>query len=629
MAFPAADRAARCALCGLECDGPPIVARVDAAELTFCCSGCANVHAILSERGELGGGADPRETELFRQSLALGLISRSSTADGRPRAADSTPSSVDDQRSTVEDVFQLSGLWCGSCAWLIAHALEREHGVVSVDVSFASDLLRVRYAPQQLPPERIVTRVRSLGYDATPFTGRDGDLAAERDDLLLRLGVAAFLWLNVMTFNAALYVGYFEQVPDPFRRTIPYLLMFLSAPAVFYSAWPVLRLAWLGVRDGVVRMETLLALGILSAYGYSGVETVRGGPHVYFDTACAIVTLVLAGKWIERTARAKTRASLALLLRSLPTKARVLADGRERFVAIAGIRPGQTLLVKAGERVPVDGDIVTGAADVDESLVTGESQPIAKIEGDGVVAGSLNLTGPLTIRAVRAAADSTLAQMVATVERALTSRAAVERTADRIARVFVPLVVCVAVVTCAAAWLSGAAAPADAVMRAVAVLVIACPCALGIATPLAVTAAVGAASRHGVLVTNAQVLEAVPALDVVILDKTGTVTQGDFSLLDPPSDSHLRMLASVETASEHLIGRAIVDAARRRALVWPVASFLEVVGGRGIRGVVNGRLVAIGNRDFVGAIDRDIDATAASAERVGGTAVFYRIGRDP
>ncbi len=606
-------------MCGIECDGIAIAARVEGVDLAFCCAGCANVHAILSERGELGPGADPRETELFRRSLALGLVSRQAAVVSRDE---------DRPTATEESVFQLSGLWCGACAWLIAHALERERGVVSVDVSFASDLLRVRYVPQRLPPAQIVERVRSLGYGAVPFTTRDGDIAAERDDLLLRLGVAAFLWLNMMTFNAALYVGYFEQIPDAFRRTIPFLLMALSAPAVFYSAWPVFRLAWLGLRQRVVRMETLLALGILSAYGYSVVETIRGGAHVYFDTACAIVTLVLAGKWIERAARANTRRSLALLFRSLPKKARLLVDGRERFVAIDRVKPGETFLVKAGERVPADGTIVAGTSDVDESLVTGESRPVTKADADAIAAGVLNLTGPLTVRAMRTAADSTLAQMVAAVDRALSSRASVERTADRIARVFVPAVVAVAAATCAGAWLTGAASPADALMRAVAVLVIACPCALGIATPLAVTAAVGAASRSGVLVTDAQVLEAVRGIDLLVLDKTGTVTTGDFALVEPPSDARLAILAAVEQSSEHLIGRAVVDAARRRGLVWPTASSVAVVPGSGIRALVEGRLVVIGNRGFVGDLRRNVEDRALSAERVGQTAVFYRIGRD-
>jgi heavy metal translocating P-type ATPase len=612
----------RCALCGLDWDGQPITVVVDGVELAFCCAGCANVHAILSERGDLAGGADPRDSDLFKRSLSLGLVSRQSTVDSRQ-------STVDSRLSTEESVFQLSGLWCGSCAWLIARALERERGVVSVDVSFASDLMRICYAPQLLPPSRIIERVSTLGYTATPFTGRDGDAEGERDDLLLRLGVAAFLWLNVMTVNAALYVGYFEQIPDAFRRTIPVLLMLLSAPAVCYSAWPILRRAVLGLRDRFVRMETLLALGILAAYGYSVVETVRGGAHVYFDTACAIVTLVLAGNWIERTARAKTRASLALVFRSLPKKARLLHAGHERFVAIDRLQPGQRFLVKPGERISADGEVLAGDSEADESLVTGESRPVVKGEGDQVVAGTLNLTGPLTIRAVRCAADSTLAQMATAVDRALTSRAAIERVADRIARVFVPAVVVIAVVTCVTCWFTGWTTRTDAVMRAIAVLVIACPCALGIATPLAITAAVGAAARHGVLVTNAEVFESVSSLDLLVLDKTGTVTLGEFSLTNAPADAALRMLAAVEAASEHLIGRAIVEASRRRGIVLPIASFVEIESGLGIRGYVDGRLVAIGSREFVDGISRETEQTALSAERIGHTAVFYRIGRDP
>jgi heavy metal translocating P-type ATPase len=613
----------RCVLCGLEWDGQPVTVSVDGVELAFCCPGCANVHAILSERGDLAGGVDPCDTDLFKRSLSLGLISSRRSTDDSPQL-----STVNGLLSTEESVFQLSGLRCASCAWLIARALERERSVVSVDVSFASDLMRIRHSPQLLPPSRIVDCVSSLGYTATPFTARDGDDVDERDDLLLRFGVAAFLWLNAMTLSAALYVGYFEQIPDAFRRAIPVLLMALSAPAVIYSAWPILRVAALGLRDRLVRTETFLALGIIVAYGYSVAETARGGPHVYFDTACAIVTLALARKWIERAARARTRASLALLFRSLPKKARLLHGGRERVIAIDRLQPGDWVLVKAGERIPADGEVLAGDSETDESLVTGESRRVAKGEGDPVVAGTLNLTGPLTVRTVRRAADSALAQMVTAVDRALTSRAAIERVADRIARVFVPTVVIVALATCATLWFTGSATRTDAVMRAVAVLVIACPCALGIATPLAITAAVGAASRHGVLITKAEVLESVSSLDLLVLDKTGTATTGEFVLTNTPPDRTLRMLAAVEAGSEHLIGRAIVEAARRRGIVLPIASFVDIEPGLGIRGYVDGRLVVIGSREFVEGASREAEQTAVSAERVGHTAVFYRIGRD-
>jgi heavy metal translocating P-type ATPase len=435
----------------------------------------------------------------------------------------------------------------------------------------------------------------------------DGDLAA-------RLVVAGLLWASLQLFASA----------NPMR------LMALAAPAVFYSAWPILRLGAAGIPERRIRMETLLSLGILADYGYSVIVTLRGDAPVYFGSVCAIVTLVLAGTWIERTALAKTRVSLARLVGSLPTKALVVArDGREQAVPVEELTPGEWFLVHAGERIPADGEVIAGDSEADESIVTGESTPIIKGEGDAVIAGTMNLTGTLTVRAARTAADRTLARMVHALEHALASRATIERAADRVARVFVPAVAAIAIATCAALWLAGRAAPPEAVARGIAVLLIACPCALGIITPLTITAAVSAASRHGVFVTHAEALESVPALDFLVLDKTGTVTMGDGALVDAPPDGVLRMLAAVEQASPHAIGRAIVAAARRRGLVLPIATFVEIEAGFGIRGYVDGRLVVIGNRAFVDDIGQDAEWQALSAERVGHTAVFYRIGRDP
>jgi P-type E1-E2 ATPase len=303
--------------------------------------------------------------------------------------------------------------------------------------------------------------------------------------------------------------------------------MAIATPSVFYCAAPILRIAWTGARMGVLRMESLLAMGILTAYGYSVALAFSGSTHVYFDTACAIVTLVLAGKMIERGAKEKTARALTLLYRLMPTKVRLLAEGAERFVSLEALRPGALFRVKSGERIPADGVVVEGRSHADESVLTGESAPRPKAPGDPVVCGSVNTGGVLEIRATRVGADSTLARIVRTVERAAASRTHVERAVDRIARIFVPVVLALAVLTFAG-WQWRTGNPADALMHAIAVLVIACPCALGIATPLALTAAVAGASRRGVLVSDTRAIETIRKVDTVVLDKTGTATARGF-----------------------------------------------------------------------------------------------------
>ena len=575
-----------CTLCGL-----------DSGAADFCCMGCRNVYAILVESGVLASGQNLRDTALFQESLRLGLIA---TATKEP-----DPESVP-QGETREAVFQLGGMWCASCGWLIEHALARLRGIVSAEVLFASDLLKVKYCPQYLPAGRIAERVASLGYRACEYTGHTAAGDSERKDLLLRVGIAAFLWANVMTLSIILYASYFERVTQSFGQYIPLVLMALATPAVFYCAAPVLRIAWAAGRAGVLRMETLLALGILMAYGYSAVEALAGNPHVYFDTVCAIVTLVLGGKVLERGAKEKTARAVTLLYRLMPNKARVLVEGHERFVSLEALRAGAVFRVKSGERIPADGVVLEGRSYADESVLTGESHPRPKAPGDLVLCGSVNSGSVLEVRATRVGADSTLAHIVRTVEQSAANRTRVERSVDRASRLFIPAVLAVALATFAG-WQWRTGQPAAALMHAIAVVVIACPCALGIATPLALTAAVAAASRRGILVADARVLETIRGVDVVVLDKTGTATTGEFTLLEMSGDtSRLSELAAIERHSEHPLAKAITAMPGLRDLQ---ACDVSVHTGMGISGVVDGRRYFAGNRRLVEALTgRDVDS---------------------
>jgi heavy metal translocating P-type ATPase len=577
-----------CTLCGL-----------DSGDSAFCCAGCENVYAILLESGVVASGQTFRETALFQQSLKLGLISNSSQ--------DAAP--VPEGAETREAVYHIGGMWCTSCGWLIEHALTRTRGVRSAEVLFASDLLKVRYCPQYLPPQRIVERVDSLGYRASEYSGLSTAGDGERKDLLLRTGIAAFLSMNAMTFSLVVYASYFESITG-FGRYIPFVLMAIATPSVFYCAAPILRIAWTGTRMGVLRMESLLALGIVAAYAYSVVLAFSGSTHVYFDTACAIVTLVLTGKMIERGAKEKTARALTLLYRLMPSKVRLLVEGAERFVSLEALCAGAHFRVKSGERIPADGVVVEGRSHADESVLTGESAPRPKGPGDAVICGSVNTGGVLEIQATRVGADSTLAQIVRTVEHAAASRTHVERAVDRISRIFVPVVLVLAVLTFAG-WQWRTGNPAEALMHAIAVLVIACPCALGIATPLALTAAVAGASRRGVLVSDTRVLETIRKVDTVVLDKTGTATAGEFTMLAVSGDTgRMAELAAVEACSEHPLGK-VVTARYGKGLK---ASDVAIHAGMGISGVVGDVRYFIGSRRLVGA-----EATSVES----GTTVYF------
>lgn len=634
-----------CELCGLAVGLHPFTRGFGGTEKSFCCLGCMNVYAILLESGVIAAGQDVRETEVFKRSLALGLIS----TGGAKTSHAAPPIPADAQ--TQEALLQVSGMWCSSCAWLIEHALSGERGVVSAEAFFASDLVKVKYCPQYLPPNRIAERIAELGYKASEYTGENetADAAnSERRDLLLRLGIGGFLYLNIMTLSMALYVGYFEQIADSVRRFLPFVLMGLATPVIFYSAMPILKLAWRGLVNGVVRMETLLGLGILAAYVYSAAQAFIGGEHIYFDTASAIVTLVLAGKLIERNAKERTTRAVTLLYRMMPKKVRLFIGGEERFVAADALNVNDVFIVKAGERIPADGRIVEGCSHADESLLTGESTPVEKETGSTVVAGSVNIGNVIQVRATKVGGDTTLAQIIRLVEHALGSKSSLERAVDRVSRIFVPAVIVVALLTFLVCSLGGFTNSGEALMRAITVLVIACPCALGMATPLAVTSAIGWASRQGILVSDSRVLETIRNVDTVIFDKTGTVTEGNFDLLDiwaapdalpaspvqfaagaqrvsdtaaqfssalltnslrhggnavvssdrrfAPINESLQLIASLERYSEHPLGRAVVRQAVEQGIEFQEAKEVEVRKGLGVTGRVAGHQVFIGNR---------------------------------
>jgi cation transport ATPase len=628
-----------------------------------------NVFAILMESGIIASGQNLRETELFKRSLALGLI-----ANGEKQNAKSqTSQAIPEDAQTVETLLQVSGMWCSSCAWLIEHALSKERGIVSAEAFFSADLVKVKYCPQYLPPARIAQRIEQLGYKACEFTGDNDAADAEKRDLLLRFGIAGFLWLNIMTLSTALYVGYFEKINDGVSRFLPFVLMTLAAPVILYSAKPILQLAYQGLVNRSVRMETLLGLGILAAYFYSVVQAFLGEKHIYFDTASAIVTLVLLGKLIERNAKERTARAITMLYRMMPKKVRLMVGDDERFVSIDALNVGDVFMVKAGERIPADGFIVAGNSYADESLLTGEALPVTKDVGSSVVSGSVNIGSVLQIRATKVGDDTTLAQIIRLVERALSSRSELERTVDKVSRVFVPSVIVIAFLTFAIALFGGFANTGDALMRAITVLVIACPCALGMATPLAITAAIGTASRQGILVSDSRVLETIRRVDAVIFDKTGTVTEGNFSLLDYAVEKNLAfadapmiqtskefsrnfdgaqefskdfdctiadkaaqeifnkkylpMLAALERYSEHPLGRAIMQSCQQQGIALPEAKEIAVHKGEGLTGIVANQSVFIGNRRFAEKNANHLEATFASRasdwEREGLTVAFF------
>lgn len=659
MAIQKGTTGAACALCGLTAHRP-LKQEYDGSTLIFCCGGCRQVYQILAESGQAHPGTDLKDTPLYQQCLQMGLIARPDAVDDDiPSASSPVPVTIPHEGDTVDAVrelaLQVGGMWCSSCAWLIEHAVGRLRGVESCRVSFASDVLKVVYLPARTSTEDITQTVQRLGYTAEPYGEASVTHTAQdeaRRSAFTRAIVALIFAMNVMMFTIALYVGFFQGLDAESRLMLPRWAFVLSLPVV-WAGWPIFQRAWSAARHGSATMETLITIGAGTAFVYSTWAMLHGQTLVYFDTADMLVALILIGKHVEGGAKGQATQAIALLHALLPRKAMVRAqDGRELLVAMDKLAEGDIVVVRAGDRIPADGVIEQGQALIDESLLTGESRPVTKGVGDEVTGATIATDAPLTIRVTRAGESSTVAQMIATVEEALAGKSATERWADQIARRFVPAILVLSAVT--ALLMLAAHAPASAiVLRVVSVLVVACPCALALATPLAITTSVGMGASRGILISNTVILEVLPRVSHVLLDKTGTLTEGKFAVRDivsigagEPRD--ILAVAALESLSEHPIGRAIVAhvdglgrggaadtriVSQSRVAVEPsksaAANFVRH-DGEGVTGLFAGEPWFAGNRSLasrLGAvIPADHEARVAQAENSGQTVVFYGRG---
>ncbi len=607
-----------CDLCGLPAR-VPVTATVAKTERVFCCTGCSNVYQILVESGSFTHGSDPSTNLIYTQAKALGLLG-GSTADPVPSVAlearaEGEGGGVDDLRQCV---LQVDGMWCSSCAWLVKHTLLKRKGVAAAEVSFASDTARITFQPAKIGRDDLMRVVNGLGYKAQPLgeANTTDPRVARRRGELIRTAFTFFFAMNVMMFQIVQYAGYRGQG----------VLWFLCALTliVFALAFPIFNRAFQALRQGHTTMDTLVSLGALTAFSYSVQQLLAGARHVYFDTACMLLGLVSVGKFLESGVRAGATDALTGLYGLIPRKASVLRDGSERPVAVDQLAVGDLFRVRPGERIAADGVVIVGSAGVDESLLTGESLPSAKTLGDNVTGGAIVLDGALDVRVARTGSEGTLSKMIAMVEEAMRKKTPAEQWADKISRVFVPTIIGLAIATVAIMLVTGHSV-ADTVTRAVAVLVIACPCALGIATPMAMAAGVGAAAQRGMLIADGSAFEMLGRLKVLVLDKTGTATEGRFAVRYLHG-SDVAPLSALERLSEHPIGRAIVKAHPAEN----ETATLQTAAGLGVRGVVDGVHWYAGNlrlaSDCGGVIPQEIAAEAATYERGGLTVVYW--GRD-
>ncbi|WP_186028337.1 heavy metal translocating P-type ATPase [Burkholderia gladioli] len=541
---------------------------------------------------------------------------------------------------------EIGGMTCASCSGRVEKALAQVPGVSSASVNLATERASIS-AEAAVSVAQLVAAVEKAGYRATPAAGSAGPIgtaapaatsptaprpsaesrkAAEaRRDLLLLIG-SAVLTLPLVAPMFAAPFGLSFMLPAPLEFVLAAIVQFGFGARFYRAAWHALR-----ARAG--NMDLLVALGTSAAFGLSVWQMLRApeqAGHLYFEAAAVIVTLVRFGKWLEARAKRQTTDAIRALNALRPDRARIVEQGVEREVPLAQVRVGSIVAVRPGERFPVDGRIAAGASHVDESLITGESLPVAKAPGDRVTAGSINAEGALSVETTAIGAETTLARIIRLVESAQAEKAPIQRLVDRVSAVFVPAVLALAVLTFAGWMLAGA--PAEtAILNAVAVLVIACPCALGLATPAAIMAGTGVAARHGVLIQDALALELAQRTAVVAFDKTGTLTEGKpsvtaFEPIGTTRETAMAIAAAIQRHSEHPLARAIVAAHHGEAhgeARAPQASDAKAVAGRGVEARIDGTRHAIGSARWLDELAIEVPAAArqraAELEAAGNT----------
>ncbi|NMR31624.1 heavy metal translocating P-type ATPase [Crystallibacter degradans] len=579
----------------------------------------------------------------------------------------------------AECTLDIGGMTCASCVGRVEKALTKLDGVASARVNLATEAARVSYDPDAVRPEDLTAAVTAAGYTgslrqvaqtpapdvrkaAEPPSSVDDDREARRDAELAGLKRK---WQVALAAGLSLMAVMYVPLPIDAMDWLMPLLLVVATAVQFWAGRGIYAAAWAAARHGSTNMNTLVALGTGVAYGYSAFVTLWPGVaegwglplHVYFETSLVIIALVLMGKWLEGRAKKQTAAAIKALAGLSPKTARVIRGGVELDVPVDDVVVGDLVRVRPGEKVPVDGVVTEGASAVDESMLTGESMPVDKRPGDTAIGATINRTGSLVLRATAVGADTALAQIIRLVEDAQGSRAPMQRLADKVSAWFVPAVLLIAAGTFAGWALFGpdTGRLTLAIGTAIAVLIIACPCALGLATPTAVMVGTGKAAELGILIGNGEALEQARRLTAVVLDKTGTITTGRPRLTGITTagawdgDEILGLVGAAERGSEHPLGEAIVAAARERAvergLELPDADKFEALPGHGIDAEVAGRHILIGNRALVVSVDHAgtanarhdgtatanarLDAAATAAAQQGQTPVYVAIDGEP
>lgn len=595
-----------CDLCGLKLRSGMCTLSRKGQDYRFCCNGCKQVFRLLSDADENPDIVSFKESRIFKQCQTLGIIPRT---DPEPEC---TPAGLTDNDSEIsaygkkdhllQTRLNVEGMWCPACAWVIENALLKHRGVFKASCNFSTDRVILSYDPVKTSPQQISKVVKQLGY--TISNPSETPESKQRRKEFIRFGISAFLTMNVMMLSFSLYSGFFTELPADSIRYISWPILLMATVVLVYGGQKIHQKGWAPWRSLGFGMETLISTGSLCTYLFSLYHFFTNSIHLYFDTSSMLITLVLLGKILESRAKETVTRDLESFFSLVPTKVRIptpaFPDGK--YVSARHLKEGDCFFLEENESAPADGMVIDGQGAMDESALTGEATPKNKITGDRIKSGTRLISGRLTIRAEVTGESSILGQMILIMEKALGQKTPLEGKTDLALRWFVPIIILMSMGTGLVGVLFGLS-PEQSLVRAVTVMVISCPCALGIAIPMARVAGISISARQGILVRDFSAFETVPKIDTFIFDKTGTLTTGDWRILTVDAtapweeDEIIALAAGLEEKSEHHISKIIRQYAKQKNIISAPVGNIDI-HENGVSGIYDNQPVRIGSESF-------------------------------
>ncbi|MBN4082468.1 heavy metal translocating P-type ATPase [Mariprofundus ferrooxydans] len=578
--------AENCFHCGLPAQGAAAcMGEISGEQLQFCCGGCLSVCQVIHEAGlaNFYQRLKKREATLAPPPGAPADLDQYNLPEVQ---AEFVQSLADGSYKTQ---LMVEGIHCAACVWLIEKALMGMDGVIQAEVNLVHHRLSLHWQPENLALAQIMQRLAALGYAAVPFNldHVEGYVRQQNRSLLFRLGFAGFGAMNIMWISIALYAGAFSGISDEYRHFFHWVSFAIATPVLFYSGGSILYAAWQGLRQARLGMDLPIAIGALTTYTYSAWQTWHEGQYVYFDTVVIFLFVILIGRYLEALARRNASSATLRLLELQPRMATRITEHGEERISVRKLHIGDHLRIRPGDKIPADGVVIEGRSHVDESMLTGESKPIQKSIDCRLIAGTVNGESPLTMQVKKVGSETVLSRIIHLVESAQGSKAPIQNLADRIAPYFVGITLSLSSLTFFY-WFS--IDVNTALLAATAVLIITCPCALGLATPMAIAVSTGLAAKHGVLIRNGKSLEKLSDINHIVMDKTGTLTEGSMTvanvLFAENENDILQLAGSIERHASHPIAKALCISQESKGLRFFDAHDLQMLSGLGVQGIV-------------------------------------------